>query len=290
MKINNIDLYCFSPDTVSPRFVANMSFRDPGSHKSYKITGLSGLDAEEISSKFYGYTYMTNRKSYTMSQNKRFVTMEIELLPNYQNGESVSALRDNIYRAIASSRTGDIYLLFKFDTSVIAHVSGHFSKMESDLLTDHPKVTITIDCPDPMLKSVDEIIIDVDEFTNESFTLTDEISTAHHGFTFGVTFTGPCTNFTIAEPMTYDWKFEIIPRLITPEYDGFIVGDQLIFSSIPGSRELQVIRDGVYYHIVDKISPGAFWPIVFPGTNNYDVQGENFEWSWMRYYHTYWGV
>ena len=290
MKVDNIDIYCFNPDIISPRLVANVSLKNYDSRRSYKVKKITGLDAEEISSKFYGFTYMTNRKSYSMNASKRHVSFKIELKPNYGAGETVSSLRDNFYRAISSSRAGDIYVVFKKGTDKIARLSGHFTKFESDLFAEIPEIQFTISCPDSMLKSENEVEIDISEFSTDAFTVVDNVSTAPHGLRFAVDFVGPCNKFTIAEPITFDWKFEIVPGFITPEIDGFIVGDKLIFSSIPGSRELQILRDDVYYHIVDKITPGAFWPMLFPGTNTFDVDGTNFTWDWMRHYYTYWGV
>lgn len=290
MKIDNIDIFSYYPDIITPRFIANLSMKDYKGVKSYKLRAITGLDAEEISSKFYGYTYMSSRKSYTMSAGKRFVTIQVELNPNYAAGETISDLRDNLYRGISSSRTGDIVIVFKRDTERIALLRGSFKKFEYDHFSDSTVVTMTIACPDSMLKSDNEIEIDVSEFSLENFSILDNTSTAPHGFRFCITCTGPSNLFSITEPITLDWKFEVVPNFITPEHRGFIVGDQLIFSSIPGSRQLQVLRDGEYYHIVDKLAPGSFWPMVFPGLNEFNVDGTNFEWSWMRHYYTYWGI
>lgn len=290
MKIDNIDLYSYNPDIVTPKFIANLSLKDYTLQQSYRVKTILGLDAEEISSKFYGYTYMSNRKSYTMAANQRLVTFKIELNPNYAIGETVSNLRDNLYRSISSSRTGDIFIVFKLGTERLATLRGRFSKFEYDHFSESPEVSMMISCQDSMLKSDNEIVIDVSGFSVENFTVTDNVSTAPHGFKFAIGFTGPASIFTIAEPITLEWKFEIVPRFVTPEYDGFIVGDQLIFSSIPGNRQLTLMRDNVYYQIVDKLSPGAFWPMIFPGVNTFDVEGANFEWLWMRHYYTYWGI
>lgn len=290
MKINNIDIYCFNPDSITTRLVANLSLKDPQSLNSYRVKAIAGLDADEISSKFYGTTYMTNKKTFTMSVGKRVVEMQIELCPKYSAGETVSGLRDNFYKAISSSRVGDVHLVFKWNNEQVARLNGYVAKLESDNFNESPEIKFAVTCPDPFFVSPNEVEINVEPFGMESFLVNDSKSTAPHGFSFEIAFTGPCSKFVISEPLTYDWKFEVKPGFITSGVDGFIIGDRLAFSSVPGKRDLKLIRDSKDYHIIDRISPGGIWPILFPGANSFAIEGTFFDWNWMRHNETYWGV
>lgn len=291
MKIDSIDLFCFNPDIVTPKFVANFNFKDYTAQNPYKVKAIEGLDAEEISTKFYGYTSVSNRKSYSMSPGKRHIVMSIELNPDYAAGETVSSLRDDLYRSISSSRTGDVYLVFKKDSVGIAYIDGNIIKLESSNFEAVPEIQLTIACQESMLRSYNEIAVDVSTFSiDDVATITDNTSTAPHGFKFEVGFSGPASKFIVEEPVLLDWEFAVEPRFITPAIDGFIVGDTLGFSSIVGARELYIVRNGVRYNIVDKISPTSFWPMIFPGGNSYHINSTNYYWKWIRYYHSFWGI
>lgn len=279
MKITNIDIISSSLTDL-----INLSFRDPTSQNSYIAKAIVGLDADEISSKFYGVGNVTNNKYYSMSMAKRTLVISILLNPKYELGETPSTLRDALYRGIAASRTGAITLKFNDGASTEAVIQGFLVKLEATHFANSPEIQLTIDCVDPMFTSEEYVNVDVESLTPETPTIVDLVSTAPHGFLFSVSFNDTVTyGFSIADAEQPDWSF-------TVNYD-FQEGDVLYFSSVNNERHLYLDRiNEQRIHIVDKISPNSIWPVLFPGENSFVITATNFNLEAISHKHTYWGI
>ena len=279
MRVTSIDIYA-----VNSSNVCSLSFRDPTSQNPYQVSGIGGLDAEEIVSSYYGASGGSDDKYYRLSLQKRDIVVKIALNPRFALAESYSSLRDELYRLIASSRTGALRLDFKDGVNVVASVSGFVSKFESDQFAKQPGATLTISCDDPMLRGPERIEVDVGDFYQESPTIEDELSTAPHGFIFDITFTSNVNDFIIGDS-ALDWVFILQYGL----YGGFNIGDTIHFSSEHNAKELYLSREGPQLNLAHAVAPLSIWPIMFPGTNDF-VCSPGFEWTSISYYPTYWGV
>lgn len=282
MKVTSIDVYASNSNNV-----LSLTFKDPTSQNSYIATEILGLDADEITSKFYGSSSLSEDRYYELSLKKRDIILKIKLNPNLVSGESFSTLRDAIYKLIASSRTGAIELRFKNGLINVASISGFVTKVESPQFTKSPEIHLTINCNDPMLKGFELIDIDVELLNSTNTVITDDESTAPHGFQFGVLFSNTIDNFIIKDAITPTWTFEV--DLTGSPLVEFIVGDQLNFSSEYNNRYLHLLRGVNTYQLIDRIVAGSIWPIIFPGDNLF-VCSNFVTWEYIRYYPTYWGV
>ena len=279
MKITNIDVISSSLTDL-----INLSFRDPTSQNSYITKAIVGLDADEISSKFYGVGNVTNNKYYSMSMTKRTLVISILLNPKYELGETPSTLRDALYRGISSSRTGAMTLKFKDGTSTVAVIEGFLVKLEATHFANSPEIQLTIDCVDPMFTSEDFVNVDVGSLTPGAPTIVDSISTAPHGFLFSVSFNDTSSyGFVIADAQQPDWSF-------TVDY-AFQADDVLSFSSVNNERYIYLDRLGEpRRHLADTISSNSIWPVLFPGVNPFVITATNFNLDSVSYKTTYWGI
>lgn len=133
-----------------------LSFRDPGSTNPYNIIGITGLDADAIVPKYYRGP---SSSFYNMSLVNRDVVMQIGLNPDFTAYKTFSDLRDDLYRLIASSRTGKVSLHFKNRLDTVAVLSGSISKFETPLFEKKQTVTLTMACDDPMLRAPDPVVL-----------------------------------------------------------------------------------------------------------------------------------
>jgi hypothetical protein len=207
--------------------------------------------------------------------------IRIALNPRFGIGESYSDLRDQLYRAIAASRTGLIKLWFKNGNDVIAQVSGFVTKLESVHFSKTPEVNITIDCTDPILKSVDPVVIDTSAFGIFP-KVVDSVSTAPHGLEFGITFTAGASSFLIHDHLTLEWSLKV-------NY-AFLAGDKLFFSSKHNEKFLYLVRGTTTIQLADKVLINSVWPIIFPGNNEFHIESGTFTWDYLIHYLSYWGV
>lgn len=278
MKINNIDLVCSSLMNV-----VNFSFRDPGAINPYIAKSIVGLDADEIVPKFYGRSQSSDDNYYSLTLDERDVIIQVKLNPDFSIGKTPSDLRDDLYRTIASSRSGAVRLRFKNGNDVVAYVKGFISKVESPHFEESLQVQITIKCDDPMLRSEVPIDVDLANYDGTSLGVYNHLSTAPCGFKMEVTFNHPTESYVVQDLPDPNWSFVITP------VGEFLTGDKLYFSSELNDKYVYMVRSTVITHLIDKIEPNAIWPLIFPGYNVlFNTDGVDL--NALSYFPTYWGV
>lgn len=293
MKITGVELHPSGSTAV-----CILSFRDPRRENPYNVKGIVGLDADEISPRFYGGS--GDSKFYNMMLQKRDITIRAELNPNFTLEESFSELRDNMYRVISSSRSGLVEIQFKNLDEIVAIVSAHIVKMEAVHFSNTPELQLTFRCVDPMLKSATVVEFPVDAEEDTQIVL-DGLSTAPHGFEATFVFDGSASRIRITDPMDDSWWFAIDfnSSIITPT-----TGDILTLSSEHKSKKAFITRAGIDTHVADMIVTYSKWPIIFPARENHfkvaeyvnpvdtgaDASPSNIQWETLTYYPTYWGV
>lgn len=281
MRVTNIDI-C----TSNLGNIINLNFRDPTSQSPYIVKDIIGLDADDITPKYYA-SDMSDNKYYDLALKKREVVIKVGLNPNFALGKSYAALRDDLYRLVQSSRTGAIQLRFNDETGVKAAVSGFVTRFESPNFTRTPEVQLTISCNESMLKAVDEVNVPVEFLVNPLTIITDDESTAPHGVRFGLQFTDTVIDASIQDALPANWAFEV--NLTGSSLTEFVIGDELHLSSEANNRYLYLVRGFDIIHLVDRIIPTSIWPLMFPGENQF-MRSEFIRWDYITYFPTYWGV
>lgn len=281
MRLTQISMYANDIEIISFSLVTE----NPDSQ--YIIRNIVGLDAEEITPRFYGFGAMTGNRFYDFSLKARDIVMRIVLNPRFRLDESYSEIRDYLYKAISANRTGLITLYFYSGATVVAQIRGFIMKFEAVYFTDQPEVQITIRCDDPMFRAINPVRFEPTELgTSQSIMIPDSLSTSPHGFTMGVRFKVASDQFTILNaPVGWDWRFNVLPE------GGFLVGDELYMSSEYTNRYLYLARADEQIYLMDKVELNSIWPIVFPGINNfYFTERPAFDWLGLAYNAAYWGV
>lgn len=276
MKLTSVEI---RPENSS-EFVV-LSFRDPNSNNRYNVKSILGLDADDIVPRSYGGS--GNFTFYNLILSNRDVVFKIGLNPSFVDRKSYSDLRDDLYRMISASRTGRIQIQFKNGTEIKAVLSGKVSKFNNALFEKTQDVEITVKCDDTLLRAPEPVMLS--DLTPEYALIRDDDSTAPHGFSFTAGITGAISSLKINDPNDTSWSFEVIP------VGGFLVGDELHFSSEYNDKQLYVVRASVNVYLADVIVPGSVWPIIFPGDNLLTfTHPESLDWDTLSYYPTYWGV
>ncbi len=123
MRVTSVDIYASN----SSNFI-NLSYRDPKAVNPFQVKTIQGLDADEISPRFYRASGGPQGKYYDLTLSKRDIVVQIALNPSFALGKSYSSLRDELYKLISSSRTGIVQLRFKDGATTVAAVSGFITK------------------------------------------------------------------------------------------------------------------------------------------------------------------
>jgi hypothetical protein len=298
MKITNISLVSEGSE------LANLSFRDPSSRNRYVVKGVFGLDADEINSVYYGDSIDGTQHFREARLKERELVFRVALNPNFAEGETYSSLRDNMYKAIARSRTGLIDVHFNNGLATTAKVSGYVTKFEAALMNRDAEVQMTMRC-DPttaMLKAPNRLYMDADTLI-ASTTIRDDLSTAPHGFKFQLTIDAISEAFVISDSADApSWQFVVQPGTIGAA-TGFLVNDVVYFSSEANDKYFYIVRSSVTHQLVSKIWTGSKWPIMFSGGNDLEFRSldlvgglvpatatKAYTWNEFSYYPTYWGI
>jgi len=281
MKLTSVSV--LSNETEGIRF----DLRNVESQSPYMVRTIIGLDAEELISKFYGFSKDGTKKFHDFKMKPRDIVMRIVLNPRYNIDESTSYIRDSLYKMISATRSGELELQFNSGASTVARIYGRMTKFEVPYFSKTPELQITIHCEVSMFRGINPVVMgpgDLSAGTN--ITVPDSLSTAPHGCTMWMTLDATLSTLVIADQNPNpEWEF-----LVVPESD-FIAGDQIILVSDFNDRQLFMIRGAVVTHLLDRIDPESVWPIIFPGNNEFYFPGAaSFSWAGISYFPAYWGV
>jgi len=281
MRVTSIGLYA---DNVE---VAMFALRKESIKSRYMVRQIIGMDADEITPKFYGFGLNGNSKFYDFGMKPRTLVIRVVLNPLYALNEEHNNLRDGLYKAISATRNGNVELRFFSGGGLLAKLDGFITKLEAGYFNQSPEAQITIRCDDPMFRGVNPIRLEGAEIsTMNPMRLADSSSTAPHGFTGEIKVTTAIPSFTVQDKATApEWKFTVIPN------GGFLVNDVLYFSSDYAAKNLYIMRAGNPIYLIDKIATGSVWPIVFPGGSElYFTNVGKFTWNYIEYHSAFWGV
>lgn len=279
MRVTSVELH-----PANSSAVCVLSFRDPGRVNPYNVKSITGLDADEIVSRFYRGSGSTT-KFYNLSLEKKDISVLISLNPSFETNETYSILRDNLYKIISSSRTGSVEVQFKDGETVVASVSGLVKKFEATHFDKEPQVQLTISCDDPMLRAPTPVVVNAALLNEANANIQDLFSTAPHGFQFTIFVINPVASIRITDPLDLTWEFVVTP------VGGFLANDVLHFSSERNDKQLYLTRGATTIYLADVISPISVWPILFPGDNTFALDNPTkLTWTSVQFRPTYWGV
>lgn len=281
MRITNVDLYSNGVKTVA------FALRREDASSRYMVRQIAGMDADELTPKFYGFGENSGSKFYDFGMKPRELVIRTILNPTFELNEEHSQIRDELYKAISSTRTGLVELRFYSGAAAVARLFGFIIKLEAGYFNKVPEAQLTLRCDDPLFRGIAPTRLDGSIIPDRNpLTLADSMSTAPHGFTAELTIDNPIAELTIQEQeVDPDWHFTVVPD------GGFLAGDQLYFSSDYAKKHLWMDRGGVITHLIDRIEPGSVWPIIFPGGNTvYFPEWADFTIDLLEYYPAYWGV
>jgi hypothetical protein len=295
MRFTELDLLC-----ACSHEVIHIDFRDKLNAGPYILKSVLGLDLDSIVPKYSGRS-SNGKNFYSPTIPKREVVVRFALKPNYAEGETPDSLRDNVYKALATNRTGVMSLLFKRydayeDESIpVAKITGSVKRIEASIFAETPEIQITLDCQDPFLRSPEATVFPAETFASldhvagdTTLVLNDEVSTAPHGMTMEFLCTATRSSFVISNALPHPWMFELIPGTING-ITHFVSGDRIFIDNSGSTSQVYVMRGGVPVHLMDKIRPGSVWPTIFPGDNNFTI-ARYFKLESVSWFSSYWGI
>jgi|SRR5690606_37509844 len=282
MRLSSVNL--IANDTE----ITRLDLLRPNASSQYVIKAMVGIDADEIIPRFYGFSKDGQKRFYDLKLKQKEIVIRIVMNPRYKLNESVSEVRDHIYKMVSSDRNGQLELQFYAGATVVSRIFGHIVKMEVPYFSNISELQITVRCQDPMFRGINPTILEADSLPpGNPLILTDTSSTAPHGFKMELLVTEGFSEFVIQDRETNpEWDFRVIPLLTTFEED-----DIIHISSEFTDRTLYILRDGNVFVLLDGVVPESAWPIMFPGANSFYLpQYDSLEIQKVSFNAAYWGV
>jgi len=296
MQLSSIDLYVGT--THVSRLKLSPAEADPFDNTTtFRLTNVTGLDADEILSTYYGTNAQTNQPFMAMSMPPREITLTLEQLPGVPTGELLSGIQGGLYSAISANRSGLVELRFNTQSDLhISSIFGYITKLESPSFAKKVEVKLTIRCDDPLFRSPTQITVVPNMFTVDGVidiygSAND--STAPTGFQLKITFNVSTPTFIIQNPGLVEWQF-IVNHGTIGGVVNFEAGDSLYMSSEESNKWLYLVRPTTQViQLIDKIQPGSVWPILFPGNNVFNVFPSAtgaYTWNYVKFHRRYWSA
>lgn len=249
-----------------------------------KITGLNPPDINLFIGDYSrdGGTYQGRRVG------KRNPVITMELNPNPALGETVSGLREMLYKAFLdpSAEADFLKVVLHEDDGRERYFVGHVEKFESELFDVETLAQISIICPDPFIRDNTETIL-----THPTGWTTVPFSyggTAEVGFKAKIYLNSTTSVLTLEN----NGKTMVITR-------EFSTGELVTVSTVRGSRSLTVTPPGGTEEdavsIIANLSSLSPWIELHSQSNTMKVYGATTEFlpgaiRELKYTQTYWGI
>lgn len=282
--------------------VLSLNVTDASETDPFILKASDGLDADEIDPLYYGRTSTKSLETpfdfFRPTLLNRTVVLRMGLNPNFSAGERPGDLRDIIYRAISSNRASEVEVRIYDNDFAWGKLVGRITKVEAPLGTQSPETQITISCrKEKMVRGVWRKIVDPTSLAKAPLIISDNMSTAPHGFSVQFIFSADTQEFVISNKARYpDWEFRLVPEYLPDGQFGFKTGDRVTVDSENQTAQLfRPYTGGAYiWGLADRIVPGSIWPVMFPGTNQYYPDDGNNQANWyygsFNYVESYWGI
>lgn len=194
---------------------------------------------------------------------KRNPVFHLILNPKYEVGETVSGLRELLYRSFMDPQLDGDYLnlVLKDDVKADRYIVGFVEKFEIDIFSSDLSVLISMLCPNPyILDSVETAVSGVGPSVPFVYG-----GTAESGVKITATLTAAATQMSIL-------MNDVV--ITTLQYD-FVAGDILFVNSRRGERQITVTRDGVVTDILYSQTATSKWIDLHKPSNVMKIYGNS---------------
>ena len=229
----------------------------------------------------------------------RNIVLTIDLNPNPALGETVSGLRELLYKAFLDPQVDADYIKLAFhdDTGNVRYLVGYTEKIETDIFSPETTVQISIICPDPYLRDEVETTLEntpgwitVPPFTYQGTADTGfEVEIVINTATPTLTLSNNSVTDTTTDPL-YNQGRMIITR-------DFVVGDSVYINTNRGSRDIILTPSGGGdpISLIGGLSPLSPWLELHSQSNVMKVAGATptsvvAAITSLKYRPAYWGI
>lgn len=276
----------FSSNPSAPELPLGGLFPNDDPVQVRSIDGLGPVKAEVSST---GFATGRGELFQGSSIGKRNIVMNLGLNPDWAEGQSMSILRQQLYRYFLPEAWTK--LRFFSDHLPVVDIEGIVESFEPNMFSQDPEVQVSVLCHKPDFIEADAIIYDgiVDDGTAElEFEYTGTVPT---GFELRVDRT--VANPSYSGDLTITVKAPESPQIL--EMEDITVDTLKYFkmSSVRNAKRVQniALADGAATNLLSKMTPESVWPELNPGINVISVGALETGQAWtLAYFNRFGGL
>lgn len=215
----------------------------------------------------------------------REIVVLIGLNPDYDAGETVSLLRQNLYTLLSTGYDPKVNFVFMSVLGPAFHEYGYVGKFEAAIFDQEPVVQITFEMLNPTFRALAQTTYNPAHLSETAPDVYNS-GTAETGFQFAVKFTDTKNGWFIRQAenrqigMNFDMTFE--------------AGDILTVSTIPGQMYVHWQKHrGKVKNKLGILTADSEWLMLHPGHNHFVVPAKVAKWDWhgkLAFTPHYWGI
>lgn len=248
------------------------------------IRKVTGLTPSEVTL-FIGENARVGGEYQGRRVGSRNVVLTIDLNPNPALGETVSGLRELLYRIFLdpSVDSDHVELVLHNEEGVRRNLYGYAETTESELFEEDTFFQVSLLCPDPFIYDLQETVLNNENGTWVTVPFTYP-GTADTGFEAEIHISDVTNRLTLRNNK----------KTMVINHD-FIGGDVVNVNTVEENWDLTYTRGGVTYPLVGKLDPESPWLTLSARRNAMSVYGATPEQTiagvkTLKYRAAYWGV
>lgn len=214
--------------------------------------------------------------------------LTIRINPNHSLGETVDGWRDILYRAFNDPLvTGDdVTLILKDDIKPDRMLTGYCEKWNGELFEKDTVVEISMICPDPYIRDVEETVVEptagITGWQTVPFTYS---GTAEAGFEVEI----------LVQTTTSTLTLDNNGQMMVLSYPSFLTDDVVYINTKPGERRITLTRGGEVFDIYYTLYSESPWLSLHSQMNTLQVYGASetnivASVTSLRYTQLWWGA
>jgi hypothetical protein len=252
--LNKVDVTNRKGDVLS----LEMEENDSG----YQINTIDGLDPVPANLVSTSYANTDGEQFQSAKRGARNVKIKLDLDPDFID-DTYTSLRQGLYSFFMPK--SQISMRFYMSTGLYVDIIGYVEEMSSPMFQQDPNVDISIMCFQPDF--IDSRIVTIEGLTVDDSTNTeiDYPGTIETGTVLTLNVNRVLAAFTI-------YNMDEAGNLSQLDFDGSLLnGDQLIISSLRGSKGITLIRASVSSSYLYGRSAQSSWIEFLEGLNEFRV-------------------
>lgn len=276
----------FSSNPSAPELPLGGLFPNDDPVQVRSIDGLGPVKAEISSTAF-----ATGRGELFQGSSigKRNIVMNLGLNPDWPEGQTMSILRQRLYRYFLPEAWTK--LRFFSDHLPTVDIEGVVESFEPNIFSQDPEIQVSVLCHKPDFIEVDAIIYDgiVDDGTGElEFEYTGTVPT---GFELRVDRT--VANPSYSGDLTVTVKAPEDPQIFEIEDITIDTTKYFKLSTVRNAKRVQniALADGATTNLLSKMTDASVWPELKPGQNIISVGAAENDQAWtLAYFNRFGGL